>query len=72
MATYTIPYEVPATTFLDAIFAAGALLRTGVRVTEVLSAKPTVPGWWEVKLAVEEDEPESADPITAAKAEAER
>lgn len=58
MHRYTIPYEVPATSRLEALFAASGLLRTGVRVVDVLSNEPTVPGWYEVKLAVEEDAPD--------------
>ena len=54
---YLIPYEVQAETRLDAIMKASTLLRTGLRVLNVLSVTPTVPGWWEVKLDVEEDEP---------------
>ena len=69
---YTIPYEVPATTAYEAIIKASDLLRTGVSVTKVESVEPTVPGWYEVKLAVHESVPEYADDMTYAKWAAER
>lgn len=69
MDRYVIPYEVPAETPLQAHLKASELLRTGVAVTEVIRIAPTVPGWFEVVLGVEE--PENADAITAAKALAE-
>ena len=69
---YSIPYEVPAETAYEAIIKATDLLRTGVSVTKVESVMPTVPGWYEVKLAVQEDTPEYADDLTYAKWAAER
>lgn len=69
---YTLTYEVQAETRLEALLAVSRLLRTGVIVHELKHAKPTYPGWYEVKMDVREDEPEQADPITAAKAEADR
>ena len=67
---YTINYEVPAETAGQAIIKASELLRTNVIVEKVGIVKPTVPGWYEVPFEVYE--PETSDPITAAKAEADR
>jgi hypothetical protein len=58
---YVLNYEVPAETAYEAIIKASDLLRTGVSVTKVESVEPTVPGWYEVKLAVHESVPEYAD-----------
>ena len=69
---YVLNYEVPADTAYEAIIKASDLLRTGVSVTKVESVEPTVPGWYEVKLAVHEDAPEYADDMTYAKWAAER
>jgi hypothetical protein len=52
--TYNLTYSVQASTFIGAVMAAGGMLRTGVHVIELLSASETVPGWWEVRLRVEE------------------
>ena len=67
---YTIPYEVEAETAGQAIIKASELLRTNVVVEKVGIVKATVPGWYEVPFEVYE--PETSDPITAAKAEADR
>jgi hypothetical protein len=67
---YTINYEVPAETRGQAIIKASELLRHGVVVEKIGEVKPTVPGWYEVPFEVYE--PEQLDPITAAKAEADR
>lgn len=69
---YSLTYEVPAETRLEALLVVSRMLRTGVIVTELVHAKPTYVGWYEVKMDVRENEPEQADPITAAKAEADR
>ena len=83
---YPLRYDVEASSRLEAIMAAGAKLRSGVIVTQLRSAEPwpTVSGWWTVVLDVREGEPdppepqwlhevpEYADPMTAAKAEADR
>jgi len=61
--TYTIPYEVPAETRLDAIVKVSALLRTGVTVRNVIRVGPTIPGWYEV--VVEVDEPDAIDQAKA-------
>jgi len=69
---YVLNYEVPAETAYEAIIKATDLLRTGVSVTKVESVEPTVPGWYEVKLAVHESVPEYADDMTFARWAAER
>ena len=72
---YTIPYEVEATTPFEALHKATDLLRTNVTIRKVEGIAPTVPGWYEVKLAVTEttaDLPEYADDMTFAKWEADR
>ncbi len=80
---YQLTYSILADSRLEAIMRAGAKLRTGLRVEGVAEAEQSIPGWWSVTLNVAEDLgaddpvwpgdlPESADPITAAKAEAMR
>ncbi len=51
---YRITYNVLADSRLDAILKAGAKLRTGVRVVELVECEQGVPGWWDVVLLVEE------------------
>ncbi len=55
---YTIPYEVPAETHLEALIRAGELVRTGVTIEAVKRVEPSVPGWYFVDMEV--SEPESA------------
>lgn len=77
---YRLTYQVQAHSRLNAVMAAGARLRNGVTVDELVDARPFAYGWWEVVFAVTEDPaagdpvwpgdlPEQADPITAAKAD---
>ncbi len=51
---YTIPYEVPAETYHEALIRAGELVRTGVTIEAVKRVEPSVPGWYFVDLEVSE------------------
>lgn len=52
--TYRLPYMVIADSRLEAITKAGELLRTTVRVLELVEAEQGVPGWYDVTFLVEE------------------
>lgn len=81
MYGYRLTYTVQAPNKIMAWMAAGTLLRSTVSVTEIIETTQLSGDWWEVTLAVEEtipepkwlhEDPEYADPMTAAKAEADR
>jgi hypothetical protein len=52
---YSIHFTVPASTYLEAVTNAVAMLRTGVKLRGVLSAHPTAGVYWDVTLSVSED-----------------
>ena len=54
---YTIPYEVPAETYHEALIRAGELVRTGVTIEAVKRVEPSVPGWYFVDMEVSEPDP---------------
>ena len=53
--SYSIHFVVEASTRLEAVTAAVAKLRTGVKLRGVLSATPTAGPFWDVTLSVWED-----------------
>lgn len=53
--SYSIAFTVPATTYLEAVANAVAMLRTNVTLRGVLSASPTAGPYWDVVLSVWED-----------------
>lgn len=53
---YTIRYEVPAQTELEAIKKAAALLRSNYHLIAIVKAEPVAAGFWTVSMRVEEDE----------------
>lgn len=55
MIDYNIHFVVEASTRLEAIAAAVAKLRTGVKLRGVLSATATAGPFWDVTLSVQED-----------------
>lgn len=52
--TYAIRYTVPASTYLEAVDKATALLRSDTSLIGVLSAEPMDGGLWKVRLKVAE------------------
>ena len=71
---YFLNYSVLADSRLEALMKAGQMLRQNVRIVGEAEAEQSIPGWWDVVFLVAEDYevPESADPVTMAKAEAMR
>jgi hypothetical protein len=51
---YNLHFVVPATTYLEAVTNAVAMLRTGLKLRGVLSATPTAGAYWDVTLSVSE------------------
>lgn len=51
---FTVSYAVLADGYYEAIAKAVLMLRSGVRVIGVLECEQGTPGWWDVRLAVEE------------------
>lgn len=49
---YCLGYDVEATTSLEAVERAAAMLRTGVNLIGLVKAEQTTPGHWHVTLKV--------------------